>query len=281
MADRHRVPALDHDPGEARDAEDLERRRWCSPPASLAILGTFLVRSGILDSIHAFGASTLGVPFVVLIGLMIVGSIGLVVVAPRGAALGEPARLAALARGDLPAATTSCSSAMAFVVFWGTFFPLIAEALTGTRRALGPPWFDRTRCRWRSCSCCSPGIGPVIAWRRATAVERAAQLPRCRRAPALGSASCSRPLRRRPQAAGAGDVRARRRSSLGGVGQEFVRGVARAPRDDAARRPRARSCRSCGATAGATAATSSTSAWRCCSSASPRRRPSSTRATCG
>ena len=46
---------------------------------TLAILGTFLVRSGILDSIHAFGASTLGIPFVTLIGLMIAGSMALVV----------------------------------------------------------------------------------------------------------------------------------------------------------------------------------------------------------
>src|SRR3954449_3162809 len=46
---------------------------------TLAILGTFLVRSGILDSIHAFGASSLGVPFVTLIGAMIVLSVGLVV----------------------------------------------------------------------------------------------------------------------------------------------------------------------------------------------------------
>jgi cytochrome c-type biogenesis protein CcmF len=45
----------------------------------LAVLGTFLVRSGILDSIHAFGASTLGVPFVTLIALMIGGSVALVV----------------------------------------------------------------------------------------------------------------------------------------------------------------------------------------------------------
>src|SRR3954454_5052550 len=45
----------------------------------LAILGTFLVRSGILNSIHAFGASTLGIPFVTLIGLMIAGSMALVV----------------------------------------------------------------------------------------------------------------------------------------------------------------------------------------------------------
>ena len=50
---------------------------------TLAIFGTFLVRSGVLDSIHAFGASTLGVPFVILLGVMFVGSIGLVALAPR------------------------------------------------------------------------------------------------------------------------------------------------------------------------------------------------------
>ena len=69
---------------------------------TLSILGTFLVRSGILDSIHAFGASTLGVPFVLLIGSMVVGSIGLVIwrrdsLRSRGAD-----RLAALARGGVP-----------------------------------------------------------------------------------------------------------------------------------------------------------------------------------
>src|ERR1700746_2800392 len=45
---------------------------------TLSILGTFLVRSGVLDSIHAFGASTLGVPFVTLLAVMIIGSIWLV-----------------------------------------------------------------------------------------------------------------------------------------------------------------------------------------------------------
>src|SRR5205807_850719 len=45
---------------------------------TLAVLGTFLVRSGILDSSHAFGASTLGVPFVVLLAVMVTGSMGLV-----------------------------------------------------------------------------------------------------------------------------------------------------------------------------------------------------------
>ena len=68
----------------------------------LAILGTFLVRSGILDSIHAFGASTLGVPFLVLIAIMIGGSVALVVTRGGRPALRAPARLAALARVGLP-----------------------------------------------------------------------------------------------------------------------------------------------------------------------------------
>src|SRR5437868_11389311 len=61
---------------------------------TLAILGTFLVRSGILDSIHAFGASTLGVPFVVLIAVMVIGSIWLVV--SRRAQLRSEAQLDSL-----------------------------------------------------------------------------------------------------------------------------------------------------------------------------------------
>jgi cytochrome c-type biogenesis protein CcmF len=59
--------------------------------------------------------------------------------------------------------------AMAFVVFWGTFWPLIAEALTGNRRALGPPWFDRYTVPLAIVLVLLSGIGPVIAWRRATA----------------------------------------------------------------------------------------------------------------
>jgi len=133
----------------------------------LAILGTFLVRSGILDSIHAFGASTLGVPFVTLIAIMIVGSIGLVVW--RRAELRSENRLdSLLSREAVFLANNLVLVAMAFVVFWGTFWPLIAEALTGTRRALGPPWFDRYTVPLALMLVLLSGIGPVIAWRKAT-----------------------------------------------------------------------------------------------------------------
>jgi len=133
----------------------------------LAIMGTFLVRSGILDSIHAFGASTLGLPFVMLIGVLIVGSIGLVVY--RREALRSENKLdSMLSREAIFLGNNLVLVGLAFVVFWGTFWPLIAEALTGTRRALGPPWFDRYTVPLALVLVLLSGIGPIIAWRRAT-----------------------------------------------------------------------------------------------------------------
>ena len=136
----------------------------------LAILGTFLVRSGILDSIHAFVGSSLGGPFVVLIGTMIAGSIGLVVW--RREALRSENRLdSMLSREAIFLANNLVLVGLAFVVFWGTFWPLIAEALTGSRRALGPPWFDRYTVPLAIVLVLLSGIGPLIAWRRATAAN--------------------------------------------------------------------------------------------------------------
>ncbi|CAN5233731.1 cytochrome c biogenesis protein CcsA [soil metagenome] len=136
----------------------------------LAILGTFLVRSGILDSTHAFGASTLGVPFVIFIGVLIASSIGLVVW--RRNELRSENRLdSLLSREAIFLLNNLVLVAMAFVVFWGTFWPLIAEALTGTRRALGPPWFDKYTVPLAIVLVLLSGIGPVIAWRKATAAN--------------------------------------------------------------------------------------------------------------
>ena len=136
----------------------------------LAILGTFLVRSGILDSIHAFGASTLGVPFVSLIALMIAGSVYLVVT--RRDALRSEHRLdSVLSREAVFVANNLVLVGLAFVVFWGTFFPLISEALTGEEASVGPPWFDRYITPLALVLVLLSGIGPLIAWRRATAAN--------------------------------------------------------------------------------------------------------------
>jgi cytochrome c-type biogenesis protein CcmF len=134
---------------------------------TLAIMGTFLVRSGILNSIHAFGGHTLGVPFVCLIGVLIAGSIYLVV--SRRAMLRSEHRLdSLLSRESLFLVNNVVLVGLCFVIFWGTYFPLISEAVTGTAASVGPPWFDRYTVPLALVLVLLSGVGPVIAWRRAT-----------------------------------------------------------------------------------------------------------------
>jgi cytochrome c-type biogenesis protein CcmF len=133
----------------------------------LAILGTFLVRSGILESIHAFGGSTLGKPFLGLIAVMMIGSLALVV--SRRAVLRPEARLETLlSRESMFVLNNVVLVGLCFVIFWGTFFPLISEAATGQKASVGPPWFDRYTVPLAIVLVMLSGLGPVIAWRRAT-----------------------------------------------------------------------------------------------------------------
>jgi cytochrome c-type biogenesis protein CcmF len=134
---------------------------------TLAIMGTFLVRSGVLNSIHAFGGATLGVPFVCLIAVLIAGSIYLVV--SRRDMLRSEHRLdSLLSRESMFLANNLVLVGLCFVIFWGTYFPLISEALTGQEASVGPPWFDRYTVPLALVLVLLSGIGPVIAWRRAT-----------------------------------------------------------------------------------------------------------------
>ncbi len=137
---------------------------------TLAVLGTFLVRSGILDSIHAFGASTLGVPFVLLIGAMVLSSVGLIVW--RRAELRSDSQLdSLLSREAVFLFQNLVLVAMVFVIFWITFFPLISEALTGTKVSVGPPAFRPFIVPLALVLVLLSGIGPLIAWRRVTAAN--------------------------------------------------------------------------------------------------------------
>jgi cytochrome c-type biogenesis protein CcmF len=134
---------------------------------TLAIMGTFLVRSGVLNSIHAFGGSTLGVPFVTLIAVLIGSSIYLVV--SRRDMLRSEHRLdSLLSREAAFIGNNLVLVGLCFVIFWGTYFPLISEALTGQEASVGPPWFDRYTVPLALILVLLSGIGPVIAWRRAT-----------------------------------------------------------------------------------------------------------------
>jgi cytochrome c-type biogenesis protein CcmF len=133
----------------------------------LAIMGTFLVRSGILESIHAFGASTLGIPFLALLGVLMVGSVALVLT--RREELRSEARLDSLFSREAAFLLNNLALVgLCFVIMWGTFFPLISEAATGRQASVGAPWFDRYTVPLAIALVVLSGIGPVIAWRRAT-----------------------------------------------------------------------------------------------------------------
>ena len=137
---------------------------------TLAIFGTFLVRSGVFDSIHAFGASTLGVPFVALLGVMIVSGIGLVLW--RRQQLRSEAQLdSLLSREAAFLLQNLVLVAMVFVIFWVTLFPLISQAITGTKVSVGPPTFQPFVVPLALVLVALAGIGPIIAWRRVTAAN--------------------------------------------------------------------------------------------------------------
>jgi len=134
---------------------------------ALALLGTFLVRSGILNSIHAFGASTIGVQMLVFIGCVVALSAGLIVA--RLPDLRSDARLdSLLSREAFFLLNNLVLVGLCLVIMWGTFFPLISEAITGTEASVGPPWFNRLTTPIAIVLVLLTGIGPVLAWRRVT-----------------------------------------------------------------------------------------------------------------
>jgi cytochrome c-type biogenesis protein CcmF len=132
---------------------------------ALALLGTFLVRSGILQSIHAFGASTVGGPLLGLIATVVIGSA--LLIASRLDDLRSEKRIESLlSREAIFLVNNLLLLGLLAVIFWGTFFPLISELFTGTKASLAAPWFDRYTTPLAILLVLFTGIGPLFAWRR-------------------------------------------------------------------------------------------------------------------
>lgn len=144
----------------------------------LALIGTLLVRSGILQSIHSFGASTLGPAFTALVAVVLLSSAALVVT--RLDSLRSPPRdTALLSRETFFLLNNIALVGLCFVVLWGTFFPLISEAATGTAASVGPPWFAQTTTPIGFVLVFLAAMGPLVVWRRTPlrALGRAVAFP--------------------------------------------------------------------------------------------------------
>ena len=132
---------------------------------SLTILGTFLTRSGVLDSVHAFTESAVGPALLALLGVVVVTALGLI--AWRGDGLrSRPAPAAVLSRQSFFLANNLGFSAFAFVVLLGTVFPLLAEALSGDRISVGRPYFDRMTSPLALALLFLMAVAPVLTWSR-------------------------------------------------------------------------------------------------------------------
>ncbi len=135
---------------------------------SLTILGTFLTRSGVLDSVHAFSESAIGPMILAFFGLTVAVSVGLV--AWRGDKLRSPGSIdSPVSRDGAFLANNVAFAAFAFVVLLGTVFPLIAEALSGDRLSVGGPYFERMTMPIGFTLLFLMAVAPALPWRRASA----------------------------------------------------------------------------------------------------------------
>jgi cytochrome c-type biogenesis protein CcmF len=132
---------------------------------TLAVFGTFLTRSGILSSIHTFTEGDTGKYFLPFLGLMLIGGLG--VIAARADRLRSESRFdSLLSRESAFLLNNVLFVAAAFTVLWGTIYPIVAEAVTGIRLSVGPPFFNSVFVPVGLAIIGLAGIGPLISWRR-------------------------------------------------------------------------------------------------------------------
>jgi cytochrome c-type biogenesis protein CcmF len=135
---------------------------------SLTIFGTFLTRSGIIGSVHAFTQGSIGQFFLGFLALVLLGSFSLLAWRlDRLKAQGELDSI--LSRESVFLLNNLFLVAAAFTVFFGTIFPLLSEALQGSKLSVGAPFFNLVNIPIFLGLLLLMGVGPLIAWRRASA----------------------------------------------------------------------------------------------------------------
>ncbi len=133
----------------------------------LTIFGTFLTRSGILSSIHAFSSGPVGIVFLFFLAFVLVGSFGLV--AYRSDLLkGQPELDSMVSRESAFVLNNIVLVSALFTIFLGTIFPLISEAVAGVQVSVGAPYFNSVIVPLFLLMVFLMAIGPIIAWRRAS-----------------------------------------------------------------------------------------------------------------
>ncbi len=136
----------------------------------LTILGTFLTRSGIISSVHAFTQGTIGYFFLAFIAVVLLAA--LILVAGNSDKLGSEGRLdAPLSRETAFLVQNLFFTVFMFTVLIGTLFPLVAEAVRGVKVSVGTPFFNRMSVPLMVALLFLMGVGPALPWKKAAGAE--------------------------------------------------------------------------------------------------------------
>jgi len=132
---------------------------------SMSMVGTFLVRSGILTSVHAFAIDPQRGTFLLALLAIYVGA-AFILFAVRGASLKEGAPFELISRESGLVINNLILSVVLGVVFVGTLYPLFVEAVSGEKLSVGAPYFNAVAGPLALILAVLVGIGPLLAWRR-------------------------------------------------------------------------------------------------------------------
>jgi len=133
----------------------------------LSILGTFITRSGVIQSVHSFAQSSVGHWFATFFVLALVATV--VLVSMRLKDLESPAQLEAMISREAAFLYNNLVLVgIAFSVLWGTLFPILSEWVRGTKITVGESFFNAVNVPLGLLLLALTGIGPLIAWRRAS-----------------------------------------------------------------------------------------------------------------
>ena len=145
---------------------------------SLVVFGTFLTRSGVLSSVHAFAESSIGPMFFIFIGATFIISVSLLIY--RWSDLrAEVEMKSLLSREALFLLNNLLFFGILIVCFWGVIFPLISEIFTGQKITVGPPFYQKATGPLWGALLALMGIAPLSAWGYSTlkTIGRAAWKP--------------------------------------------------------------------------------------------------------
>jgi cytochrome c-type biogenesis protein CcmF len=134
---------------------------------ALVIFGTFLTRSGVLSSVHAFAQSAIGPLFFGFIALTFIGSMGLLLYRWNDLR-SEGVMTSLLSREALFLLNNLLFMGVLVVCFWGVIYPLISEIVTGQKVTVGPSYYERSTAPLFAALLLLMGIAPLSAWGHST-----------------------------------------------------------------------------------------------------------------